>query len=222
MCQQMAEFGMEMAGYVMHRARTAHAAQLDPPEHPAPKPRAPQRATQDHNALALSRISRVVHQSIALEARIANPEPARPRQPARPLADPRRLPLKRVFEIALAKHPDRASLKRESNENLEAALAADPDQAVYLDLILDAICEHLGIDIDFDALPDDLIAAIIGPDPSRHAPPPNASPPNALTSLQPAECTDLQHSPPEDAFRHTHPPPPCVTPPEPTRREMPP
>jgi hypothetical protein len=65
--------------------------------------------------------------------------------------------------IFTKKHPDQNALQRESFEQFDTELAADPEQKVALCDILQNVCEDLDIKMDYNLLPDDLLRLALPP-----------------------------------------------------------
>jgi hypothetical protein len=142
-----------------------------PPEDPA-RPSS-QRPTDP--ALIFTRLAATVRDCIALESRLAA---AHTRGPLMLRADPRRAPLREVLHRATENHPGRAELRRETTSLLDDQLAADPDQIIPPADLLAAICDELGIAIDFATLPDDYLFAFSETtNPAKDAPDPRATSP---------------------------------------------
>jgi hypothetical protein len=134
----------------------------EPPSEPAP---APKRATSTalrkptDPAQLFTRLVAAVRDCIALEARFAAATtPAAARAASLQLrADPRRAPLRDAFRLVTENHPDRAELLRETTARLDEELTADEDQSIDAPTLFFAICEELGIEIDFATLPDEYL-----------------------------------------------------------------
>jgi len=156
MCQELAELGMQLA-----RAIAAKALQdLAPPEPAQPEP-APSPKPAADPALAFARITRAVRQCIALEAHLMAGSPQGRPKPQRPAPDPRRAPLQNIFETVLRTNPNRAELKRETNERLETQLATDPDGNISIPDIFYTIVNDLGIELDLANIPDETLDQLI-------------------------------------------------------------
>jgi hypothetical protein len=156
MCQELAELGMQLA-----RAIAAKALQdLAPPEPAQPEPAQPQKPAADP-ALAFARITRAVRQCIALEAHLMAGSPQGRPKPQRPPPDPRRATLQNIFETVLRTNPNRAELKRETNERLETQLATDPDGNISIPDIFYTIVNDLGIELDLANIPDETLDQLI-------------------------------------------------------------
>ncbi len=96
---------------------------------------------------------------IALEARLAqNPASQQTSLDAAIRADPRRIPVREGFRIVLYQDPDYTPLIRETSARLDEELAADPERTRTISELLIAICEDLGIEIDYSKLPNEYLS----------------------------------------------------------------
>ena len=162
----------EMAELAMAVARDAAAKSIAPDPEPAPDPGPKPGRKPDPKVgfgLTFARATRAVRETIALEARIAAGELARPRaRGARPYSelatrpDPRRLELRqRLHKAADTTEPDRtarAALRREIDACLEAELAADPEAKTLSADIMKSVCSRFGLPFDITKLPDHFIS----------------------------------------------------------------
>jgi hypothetical protein len=111
--------------------------------------------------LLFTRLTAAVRACIALEARLAGgTAPTSRAASLRLRADPRRALLHETFRRVIAGQPDRAGLLREITIRLDEELTADAGQTIALPDIFFAICEELGIEVDFANLPDMYLNAV--------------------------------------------------------------
>ncbi len=123
-----------------------------------PKPPHPTAEREIDYAATFASLVRAVRQAIALEHRLDAPTRTRPAyRDAAPLADPRRILLRRVFHDAVAKHPDAPRLRRESDTRIDDELRADPDHLVPIQDHLVTLHNTLQIDLDLSRIPDELL-----------------------------------------------------------------
>ncbi len=154
-CQRLAELGMVLAEAAAARAQMAFA-QLPPgPEQDTDQAPRPLRAT--HPATLFAQLSNVVRQAIRLECRIVAGHAATLGSHVQ--ADPRRAKIRRAIRQATDGRPNRAKLREEADEMLETELALDPDGTTSLPDLLEAICEDLGFELDYEQLATELATA---------------------------------------------------------------
>jgi hypothetical protein len=180
LCAELADLGMQLARAAAAKALAEWAEPeqpptaepqsdqptalpnqpAEPPPEPAPTPKrtAGSAATRKPTdpALLFTRLVAAVRDCIALEARLAAAtSPAAARALSLQLrADPRRAHLRDAFRLVTENHPDRAELLRETTTRLDEELAADEGRSIDPPTLFFAICEELGIEIDFATLPD--------------------------------------------------------------------
>jgi hypothetical protein len=151
--QRLAELGMQLA-----ELAAARALQDAQPEAGAPEK--PRRTTDP--SLLFTRLARTVRDTIAMKARIAaniilpvSPEAAKTRK------DPRRPFIAAEFDraVATSDYPkiDRPALRREIDDRLTEALAADPDCLVAGGEFVMTICKEFGLDFDIAQFADELL-----------------------------------------------------------------
>lgn len=127
-------------------------------------------------AATFASMSRAVRQAIAIEIRLDTaPTRLRPTfRAATPAPDPRRILLRDAFHKAVE-----AARRPEIDAAIDEILAADPDQQVPMDNILDNLCQSLGIALDVRRMPNALLfyglPHPVGP-PPFDGPPCNDSP----------------------------------------------
>jgi hypothetical protein len=110
-----------------------------------------------------------VQNCIALEARITQAtHPAREGS-AVLRTDPRRNDLREAFRLVTKNHSDQSALLREADARIDEELIADTTQQVAMPIILVALCEELGIEINCAILPDKYLD--FAPEPSATPPP---------------------------------------------------
>ena len=147
---------------------------------PDPDPEDPPVRTPDH-VLEFVRLARLVNHSMAFETRTAHGEPARGTSAYRPATprpappDPRRPLVGQALHRAsdALAGPDRARRRRAANDQLEAELAADPDQTRHPVDLLVAVADAAQFPIDTQHLSDELLhyQPAANPDLSRTAAP---------------------------------------------------
>jgi hypothetical protein len=205
MCAELADLGMQLARRaaaiaLAHWAEPeAPPAEESPPE-PAPEPPTdpapaarPLRAAgislraltckSSDPALIFTRLAATVRDCIALQVRLTAGTSTTNRGTTLALrADPRRAPLRDIFDRITKHHPDRTELVRETIARIDADLAADPDRILELSGLFFGICEDLGIEPDLATLPDEFLGFVYeppartepvtdGPDPRATSPP---------------------------------------------------
>jgi len=209
MCAELADLAMQLARAAAARTLTNWAEPEQPPARetqsiptaakqsepetapqsiPAPTRRATNNVAvtssykQIDPALLFTRLAAIVRDCIAMEARLT--AGARPTTRATSLqrdADPRRAPVRELFDRAIENHPDRANLLRETTTRLDERLAADPNQTLGVGNFFFDICEELGIEVDCATIPDELpfshIKTIFANEAVTNAPYPRATSP---------------------------------------------
>ena len=123
--------------------------------------------------MLFTRLAATVRACIALESRLAAGATTTRTIAATLLADPRRDLLHRAFEHLTKHRPDRAKILRETNLRIDAELTADPDRTMTAAGILFAMCEEIGLEINFATMPDEYIgmAPHEAPHPRATSPP---------------------------------------------------
>jgi hypothetical protein len=150
--------------------QSAPAPTAAEPRITAPHLRAPTCNAVDP-ALLFVRLAAAVRDCIALEARLAAGPAAAATTPAALRADPRRAPLRKVFETVTERLPDRATLRREAATRADAHLAADPDQTQDHHLLFFIIWAEMGLETDWAQIPDAYVeaaSAAVAADPTFH------------------------------------------------------
>ncbi len=180
-CRELIDLGM-----VLTRAAAAKALQEwsvpepqagDPPN-PTPEPAQPEPPATPRRiadpGLLFARLSRAVRQAVALECRVAADAAAaaNPVRASRVAADPRRPILRGVLADITTNQPDRAQLRRDLNERLDAELETDPDQERPLADLYTTVCQELGLDPDYSAMPDATLALFLPENPETYEIPP--------------------------------------------------
>ena len=195
MCAELADLGMQLA----RRAATIALANWAEPEAPPaedtppePAPAAkPLRAAglsiralsckSSDPALIFTRLVASVRDCIALEVRLTAGASTTSRGATLALrADPRRAPLRDIFDRITKHHPDHTDLVRETIARIDADLTADPDRTLELSSLFFGICEDLGIEPDLATLPDEILGFTYVP-PVRTKPVTNAPDPRATS-----------------------------------------
>jgi hypothetical protein len=195
LCAELADLAMELARLAAARTLASWAEPEEPPQiaaapctktpapppdHEALPPATPARISchrPTDPALLFTRLAATVRDCIALEARLAAAA-AGTRNIFMRRSDPRRAPLRQALCLATQNHPGHAELRHEATTLLDAELAADPDQTIDPADLLAAICDDLGITIDFAALPDEYLFASTGtPNQDKDTPDPRATSP---------------------------------------------
>ncbi len=110
-------------------------------------------------ALLYIRLTTAICSCIALQTRLAQ-NPANQQTTLDPAirADPRRIPIREGFRIVLYRNPDYTPLIRETSARLDEELATDPERTRTISELLTAICEDLGIEIDYSKLPNEYLS----------------------------------------------------------------
>ena len=170
-CQELAELGMQLARIAAQKA--LRDWQAEEATRPGETPPATTRSADP--SLTFTRLSLAVRQAITLEAQIAaGPEAflrptarsapraaAPPDQGAQPHPDPRHALLTRVFDEAIKLHPRRAEIRRTIAGRIDHDLALDPHGEYPAGVILPAISEDLGIEIDYTKMSDETLEALV-------------------------------------------------------------
>jgi hypothetical protein len=179
LCAEMADLAADLARAAAARALlelTEPPATPEPAPEPAPEPSpapvAARAATPRRPsgtslripsckpvsaALLFTHLVATMRACIELEARLAAALTTPSAAAAAQAPDPRRDVLSRAFRHILQDHPGRAQLLRQTTEQFEAHLAADPAQTTPHSDILCTIADDLGIEIDFAHLPDEFL-----------------------------------------------------------------
>ncbi len=158
----------ESAAPLTQPAEPQAAHQPAPHTNPAPSRHGNRSATTASTkptdpALLFTRLAAIVRDCIALEARLAASAAGTSCAPIRPPPDPRRAKLQEGFRLVTTNLPDRAALLRETTARADEYLAADPDQTIEIPELLIAICDELGIEINFKILPDEFLFTTYDP-----------------------------------------------------------
>jgi hypothetical protein len=123
-------------------------------QEPATRPPRPAAAKPTDPGLLFVRVTKVVRDCVALEAKLAAGTQTTTSLHRR---DPRRATLQDAFRLVTKHHPDRIDLIRAATARLDEELAADPNQTADVPELLFAIADELGIDIDLATLPDEFL-----------------------------------------------------------------
>jgi hypothetical protein len=203
MCAELADLGMQLARRAASIALAnwaepeAPPAEESPPEpapelptDPAPAARPLRAAVLSIRALAckssdpaliFTRLAATVRDCIALAVRLTGAPTTTNRDTTLALrADPRRAPLRDIFQRVTKHHPDRTDLVRETTARIDADLTADPDRILELSSLFFGICEDLGIEPDLATLPDEFLGFVYEP-PARTKPATDAPEPRATS-----------------------------------------
>jgi hypothetical protein len=205
MCAELADLGMQLARRAAAIALAGWAEPEEPPtaeSPPEPEPAAepptppaptarPLRAAglsvralsckSSDPALIFTRLAATVRDCIALQVRLTAGASTASRGATLALrADPRRAPLRDIFDRITEHHPDRADLVRETTARIDADLTADPDRTIDLSSLFFGICEDLGIEPDLAILPDEFLGFTYEP-PARNEAATNAPDPRATS-----------------------------------------
>ncbi len=165
-CQELAEIGMQLVRAVAQKAMQDWAEEA--PEAKAPKKPDP--------ALTFARLSGVVRQAIALEARIAQGPPAQSRRSREKRFDPRRATLKRLVDETTERNPDRKDLLRGAQPVIEDYLADESFAETPIPTLFETICKEAGIEISVKTLSDEMLDLVCpGPWPEPRPPKPRPS-----------------------------------------------
>ena len=182
MCAELADLAMQLARAAAARTLDSWAEpQPEPESAPAPAPQAnhqtepqtePNATPAPHHpaqnasqaptyrptdpAVLFTRLAATVRDCIALESRIAagTADTGKKTLTATLRADPRRAPLHEAFAFITKSLPESAQRLREATGRVDENLTDDPDQTVQPLLLLEAIANELGIDINWSKLPD--------------------------------------------------------------------
>ncbi len=147
-CQRLAELAMQLAEAAAARAQMT-LAQLPPGPEQDEAPRPPRAI---HPASLFAQLASAARQAIRLECRIVAGHAAT----IGTQADPRRAKIRRAIRQATQGRPNRDRLREEADDMLETELALDPDGTTGLPDLLEAICDDLGFELDYEKLAADL------------------------------------------------------------------
>ncbi len=181
-CRELIDLGM-----VLTRAAAAKALQEwsvpepqagDPPN-PTPEPAQPEPPATPRRiadpGLLFARLSRAVRQAVALECRVAADAAAaaNPVRASRVAADPRRPILRGVLADITTNQPDRAQLPPgpQRTPGRRAGNRPRPGTAPLADLYT-TVCQELGLDPDYSAMPDATLALFLPENPETYEIPP--------------------------------------------------
>jgi hypothetical protein len=154
MLQRLAELGMQLAE--LAAARALVEAQ---PENQASEPG---RRPRTDPSLLFTRLARTVRDTIAQKVSLTpRTTPAESPAAAKTRKDPRRPFIAAEFDraVATSDYPkiDRPALRREIDDRLTEALAADPDCLVAGGEFVMTICKEFGLDFDIAQFADEVL-----------------------------------------------------------------
>ncbi len=153
MLQRLAELAMQLAELTV-----ASALKEAQPESQAPEPA----RRRPDPTLVFTRLARTVRDTIALKVKIsASIAPAESPAALKTRKDPRRPFIAAEFDraVATSNYPkiDRPALRREMDDRLTEALAADPDCQVAGGEFVMTICNEFGLEFEVKEFADELL-----------------------------------------------------------------
>jgi hypothetical protein len=192
---RLAELGMQLAESA---ARMAQRNMAEPPPDPEPVtpeiarleaasahlyrpcPAEPRSAAPRNPATLFNQFARTVRTCINLQKRIIT-EQATVAGAARPIADPRRVILRRAFRQVIAAQPEPRLNLTGVDHDIDHELEADPDRLTPIAELVTLICEQIGLDPrDIDLHTEHSSETLIphqNPGPRGQNPPPHNLPP---------------------------------------------